>query len=116
MSWNYPEEKKMTERDCEFYVQGMYDLLMMVGGDTHGKIYDPLTFWDGEAHSYVLDLQDGGRHHKYTTPENVAYQALLEFAEELIENSKTDEWHSGLQWNEYYKENIEKLTKPSSGG
>ena len=41
MSRDYPKQKKMTERDAEMYVQGAYDLLMMVGGDTHCKSYDP---------------------------------------------------------------------------
>lgn len=36
-----------------------------LGNDYCGKVYDPLSFWEGEAHSYVFDLEDGGRHHKY---------------------------------------------------
>ena len=90
MSRYYPEEKKMTKRDAEMYVQGVYDLLMMVGGDTHCKSYDPLTFSDGQAHSYVLNLEDGGRHHNYETPNKVADMALLEFAEELIHLNEDD--------------------------
>ena len=29
------------------------------------KHYDPLMIDDEEAHSYVFDFEDGGRHHKY---------------------------------------------------
>lgn len=107
MSRYYPEEKKMTKRDAEMYVQGAYDLLMMVGGEAHCKSYDPLTFWGGQAHSYVLNLQDGSRHHDYETPDKVADMALLEFANELMDMRKD------LRWNKYFRDNLKKsiLTK-----
>ena len=31
----------------------------------HHKSYDPLTIEGGIAHSYVFDLEDGGRHHAF---------------------------------------------------
>ena len=42
----------MTERDVEMNVQGMWDLFLALGGDGHSKMYDPLTFEGGVAHSY----------------------------------------------------------------
>ena len=110
MSRDYPEEKIMTKRDAEMYVQGAYDLMMMVGGDGHCKSYDPLTFFEGQAHSYVLNLEDGGRHHPYKTPDLVADMALLEFAEEFIEEFKD----GGMHWNEYYKEILEAKIKEAT--
>lgn len=33
--------------------------------DGHCKSYDPLLIEGGTAHSYVFDLEDGGRHHDF---------------------------------------------------
>lgn len=89
----------MTQKEAEIYVQGMYDLMMMVGCNGQCKHYDPLFFEGKTAHSYVLQLDDGGRHHSYITPQWVALKALLEFAQTL-----KDEWDIA-GWNEYFAEN-----------
>lgn len=90
----------MTQKEAEIYVQGMYDLMIMVGCDSHCKHYDPLFFEGEVAHSYVLNLDDGGRHHSYLTPQWVALKALLEFAHDL-----KGEWDIA-GWNDYFAENV----------
>lgn len=97
--------EEMTKKEAEIYVQGMYDLMMMVGCDGHCKNYDPLFFEGDVAHSYVLELDDGGRHHSYVTPQWVALKALLEFAQTLKE-----EWEIP-GWNRYFANNVQKQIK-----
>ena len=93
MSRFYPDEKQLTPRDIEFYVQGLWDLYRELGGESHCKMYDPLTIIGKTAHSYVLDLDDGGRHHPFTNLEELRRKALKEFAEkikyELAEEKET---------------------------
>ena len=98
----------MTKKECEMYVRGMFDLYWMIGGDTHCKSYDPLTFEDNIAHSYVLDLEDGGRHHTYKSIEDVANRALLELAERVIYEFKD----GGMLWNDYFKKSKEEEIMP----
>jgi hypothetical protein len=95
----------MTQKEAEIYVQGMYDLMMMVGCDGHCKHYDPLFFEGRIAHSYVLELDDGGRHHSYITPQWVALKALLEFAQTLKDECDI------AGWNEFFAENTLKAIK-----
>jgi len=102
MSVNFSEIK--TERDAEIYIQGMYDLMMMIGGDSHSKSYDPITFEGKIAHSYVLELDDGGRHHSYISPQWVALKALLEFSDRI-----RDEWNTGR--NEYFEKVVKDFIK-----
>jgi hypothetical protein len=65
MSWFYPVEKKLTNNDLESYAHACYDIICSLGGDSHCKMYDPLTIEGKTAHSYVFDLEDGGRHHTF---------------------------------------------------
>jgi hypothetical protein len=96
--------EEMTERDCEIYVRGMWDLMMMIGCDGHCKHYDPLYFEGAIAHSYVLELADGGRHHEYLTPEWVALRALLELASAVRADYEVGD-------NDYFRGNIERRIK-----
>ena len=58
-----PEQKMMV---LAWFARKLWDIEIEVyGDDYYGKSYDPLSFWEGRAHSYVFDLEDGGRHHKY---------------------------------------------------
>ena len=96
--------REMTHDECEAYVQGLWDLWVLLGGDVHCKSYDPLTFSEDKtvAHSYVLDLGDNGlRHHRYITPDDVAEQALLEFDKEF-----RTEFQNGFSDNTFFRENI----------
>jgi len=89
MSRFYPEEKKLTNRDIEFYAQALWDLLQEIGlRDGHCKIYDPLTIEGEIAHSYVFDLMDGGRHHSFNNLEELRENLLRETAEEIKEEIK----------------------------
>lgn len=52
----------------EWFAWKIWEMLMELGiEDGHGKLYDPLVIEENECHSYVFDLGDGGRHHKYET-------------------------------------------------
>lgn len=43
-----------------------YRLILELGiQDGHSKSYDPLLIEGNVAHSYVFDLEDGGRHHPF---------------------------------------------------
>jgi hypothetical protein len=84
MSLYYPEEKKLTKDIVEAYVQGMWDLYVALGGESHCKSYDPLTISPGSiANSYVLDLEDGGRHHKFNSLEELKDMCLKEMVEKF---------------------------------
>lgn len=48
------------------YALGIRDIMMRLGvWDGHCKSYDPLLIKGDVAHSYVFDLEDGGRHHPF---------------------------------------------------
>ncbi len=51
----------------------------------HCKSYDPLSIDVGHkvAHSYVMDMWDGGRHHSYKNLKQVEDYIFLEFFEEV---------------------------------
>ncbi len=75
----------------------------------HCKSYDPLTIAEGEAHSYVFDMEDGGRHHGFKNLDHLEKMIVNDFkrwiggppvttqkaedilVEEMIEYCKTDE-------------------------
>lgn len=47
------------------------------------KQYDPLTIENGIAHSYVFDLEDGGRHHAYRDLSHLEAMLLTEVVKEI---------------------------------
>lgn len=66
--------RRLNEKDYKTYLEGMaygiWRTLVLTGRqDGYHKMCDPLTFVDDEKEvfSYVFDLWDGGRHHKYTS-------------------------------------------------
>lgn len=81
----FDEETPMTEEQCVYYVQGMYDLYIMLGGETHCKSYDPVSFWNGVMHSYIMELYTRDRHQNYISAQDVADRALLEFADKFMD-------------------------------
>jgi len=84
MSLYYPKQKKLTEDIVEAYVQGMWDIYLEIGGDSHCKSYDPLTITPGNvANSYVLELEDGGRHHKFNSLEELKKKCLEEMVDKV---------------------------------
>lgn len=61
-------------------------------GDYRGKSYDPMTVeinadGSGIAHSYVFDFEDGGRHHPFSSLEEL--ETML--TNELVGIAKHDE-------------------------
>jgi hypothetical protein len=80
MSWNN-SEKLIDERDVESYAQALWDILLELGiQDGHSKSYDPLTIEGKIAHTYVFDLEDGGRHHEFKDLEQLRVMMLKETA------------------------------------
>jgi len=66
MSWFYPKDKKLTKEDVESYAMACWDILKKLDiSDGHCKHYDPLTIEGKTAHSYIFNLQSGGRHHPF---------------------------------------------------
>lgn len=92
MSWFYPKERKLTKNDIESYAHACYELLTELGiQDGHHKMYDPLTIEGNVAHSYVFDLEDGGRHHYFNDLGHLRKMILEETAniiKEDYENKK----------------------------
>ncbi len=86
MSRWYPDEKKLTKRDVEFYAQALWDLMLSLGvEDGHCKEYDPLTIIGKIAHSYVFNLEDGGRRHPFNDLEELRELLLKETHENIME-------------------------------
>ena len=84
MSWYYPNNRKLTEEDVESYAHACYDLILaLTDNDSHRKMYDPLTIEDKLAHSYVFELNDGGRHHKFKNLESLKDTILKETIERI---------------------------------
>lgn len=54
------------EQVLEYLAQKYWGLLKDLGlQDGHCKTYDPLLIEGNTAHSYVFDMEDGGRHHSF---------------------------------------------------
>ena len=82
----------------EGYAQACWDILLKLKiQDGYCKSYDPLTIDEKEkiAHSYVFDLWNGGRHHKYETLEQVTAAILNEVTEMIKEEALWEEKRSG---------------------
>lgn len=59
--------QEQKEQVLEYLARQLYFILTELGMDDHHKTYDPLTIEGGIAHSYVFELGDGGRHHKFSS-------------------------------------------------
>lgn len=74
-------DNEQKEQVLEYLAQKFWGLLMDLGTmDGHCKSYDPLVIEGNTAHSYVFDLEDGGRHHAfkdYAHLENMLYSETL---------------------------------------
>uniref|UniRef100_A0A6H2A3H4 Uncharacterized protein n=1 Tax=viral metagenome TaxID=1070528 RepID=A0A6H2A3H4_9ZZZZ len=89
MSWNYPTERKLTKNDIESYAQACFEILLGLElYDGGGKMYDPLTIVGKTAHSYVFDLKDGGRHHRFESLEELKNDILEETINIIKETKK----------------------------
>ena len=67
----------------EWFARKLWKILEESTGDPdyYGKSYDPLRIDGKIAHSYVFNLEDGGRHHKFRN---------LLYLEEMLEKEAID--------------------------
>ncbi len=67
-------------RVLEWFARKLWVLLEESSGSPHyyGKSYDPLVVENNTAHSYVFDLEDGGRHHAFYDLEHLEKMLLDE--------------------------------------
>lgn len=57
---------EQKEQVLEYLAQKYWKILLDLDiQDGHSKGYDPLVIEGSTAHSYVFDLEDGGRHHAF---------------------------------------------------
>jgi hypothetical protein len=63
-----PLTDDQKERVLEWFAHKLWVILEEGRGDADytGKMYDPLVIEGNIAHSYVFDLEDGGRHHPFS--------------------------------------------------
>lgn len=85
------EEQKMMV--LVWFARKLWILIEEGSGDPeyYCKSYDPLSFWDGKAHSYVFDLEDGGRHHEYGSLEHLENMLMSEGINEIKKNGFLNE-------------------------
>lgn len=85
-----PFNQKQKEQVLEYLARQLYFILTELGMDDHHKTYDPLTIEGGIAHSYVFELGDGGRHHKFSSLlelENLMVTEVIQSIKKLKKNS-----------------------------
>ena len=89
MSWNYPTERKLNNKDIESYAQACFEILLGLElYDGGGKMYDPLTIVGKTAHTYIFDLWTGGRHHSFKSLEELKDKILEETINIIKETKK----------------------------
>ena len=89
------DDYPLTEPQKELAMMYALKLIQRVYGDQlwldwwgHQKSYDPLVIVHGEnkAHSYLMDLEDGGRHHPYRDLKHLEGMIVDELRKECAEN------------------------------
>lgn len=85
-----PFTQKQKEQTIEYLAHQLWFILTELGMDDHHKTYDPLTIDGHIAHSYVFDLEDGGRHHKFNDIKDLE-QSLLKETIQQIKNLTNNE-------------------------
>lgn len=69
----------------EWFAWKIWEMLMELKiEDGHRKLYDPLVIEENECHSYVFDLGDGRRHHKYKTLVELEERLKKEMIERIV--------------------------------
>ena len=72
----------------EWLAWKFYNLLLKLGiEDRYCKFYDPLLIEDDRCHSYVFDLDDGGRHHPYKNLREIEDKLFNEVVKRIKEES-----------------------------
>lgn len=69
----------------EWFAWKLYHLLEYGSGapDWHCKSYDPMVIEGNTAHSYVFDLEDGGRHHPFKNYKHLEKMLMDEGVERI---------------------------------
>lgn len=87
------DDYPLTEAQKEIALTYAVRLIGRIYGDqlwldwnSHCKSYDPLIIADHKAHSYLMNLEDGGRHHPYTTLAHLEKMIVDELRKECAEN------------------------------
>ena len=77
------EQKKFV---LEWFAYKLWEIIEEGGGDPeyYGKSYDPLTIEGNIAHSYVFDLEDGGRHHEFRDFRHLEEMLVNEGVKEMM--------------------------------
>jgi len=85
-----PFTHKQKEIVLEWFARKLWVLLEEGSGepDYYGKSFDPLVIEGYTAHSYVFDLEDGGRHHDFRDLEHLERMLMGEGIREIREMIK----------------------------
>lgn len=92
LNLNPAQQKEVVE-----WLAYQYRLILLglnVADSVGYKTYDPLTIEGNVAHSYVFDLEDGGRHHEFTDYDslvdsltNEVIRDIFDELPEILENN-----------------------------
>lgn len=89
---NLPLTDQQKECVLEYLARRYWQLLLDTNiQDGHSKSYDPLLIEGDTAHSYVYDMEDGGRHHSfkdYAHLEEMLYDETLGQIKYELENGE----------------------------
>lgn len=78
-----------TNETTEAIADVLWGIQLALGiQDGHCKSYDPLEIEDGIAHTYVFDLEDGGRHHPITSNGDLVRQMFEETVQRIQDSLK----------------------------
>lgn len=89
-----PFTNEQKEVILEYLASQLWEVLSQLDPTiNHGgwKWYDPLTIRDGVALSYVFELEDGGRRHKYRDLAHLEQMLLGEVAKIIREQQEDQE-------------------------
>ncbi|MHA1280747.1 MAG: hypothetical protein ACTSQ8_26670 [Candidatus Helarchaeota archaeon] len=93
-----------SQKECviEYLAWKLWSILLDLDiQDGHSKSYDPLVIDEDVAHSYVFDMEDGGRHHSYKNLKHLEEMLYKETLEQIKDKNGFCEWkrtESRLQW------------------
>lgn len=82
----FNEEEKKTI--LEYLAQKYWQIILAFDDDSYCKHYDPLVISGGQAHSYIFDLEDGGRHHSFKNLKHLEKMLTDETIETIKNNCK----------------------------
>ena len=77
----------------EWFAKKLWYIGELASDDTefYGKSYDPLFIEGDIAHSYVFDLQDGGRHHEFESLEQIETDMIQEVIGWILQAHRRDD-------------------------